>query len=91
MRAARQIRLQIDNRTVQMAIDTWTFWLILGLLGQACFFARFLFQWLASERCGESVIPESFWWFSLIVFILGQSFGSIVYLRNLHFIRRKKQ
>lgn len=88
-----------------MTIDSWTFWLVLGLLGQACFFARFLFQWLASERRGESVIPESFWWFSLlgcvlllayaihkqdIVFILGQSFGSVVYLRNLHFIRRKK-
>jgi lipid-A-disaccharide synthase-like uncharacterized protein len=89
-----------------MMISSWHFWLLIGLLGQACFFARFLFQWIASERRGESVVPESFWWFSLVgcglllsyaiyrgdvVFILGQSFGSFVYLRNLHLIRRKNR
>jgi len=88
-----------------MSVNSWYLWLAIGLLGQACFFARFLFQWLESERQGQSVIPESFWWFSVagcglllsyaiyrqdIVFILGQTFGGFVYLRNLHLIRRKK-
>jgi lipid-A-disaccharide synthase-like uncharacterized protein len=40
-------------------------WQALGWLGQACFFARFLVQWLASERAGTSVVPKSFWWISL--------------------------
>lgn len=75
-------------------------WLAVGLVGQAFFFSRFLFQWLASERAGRSVIPMSFWYFSLLggatllayaihlgdpVFILGQSTGAIIYLRNLYF------
>ena len=36
-----------------------------GWLGQACFFSRFFLQWLASERARSSIVPRSFWWFSL--------------------------
>ena len=36
-----------------------------GWIGQACFFSRFLVQWLASERARRSVVPRSFWWLSL--------------------------
>ena len=32
-------------------------WEILAWIGQACFFVRFLVQWIASERAGESVAP----------------------------------
>ena len=42
----------------------WTdtpFWLAFGLLGNATFASRFLVQWIASERAGESVVPEVFW------------------------------
>ena len=82
------------------------FWIILGLVGQFLFFMRFFVQWMASEKRGESVIPVAFWYFSiggsLILltyaiyrkdpgFILGQSIGSFVYLRNLTFIYRKKK
>ena len=78
-----------------------TLWITLGLLGQALFFSRFLVQWLASERLKESVVPTAFWYFSLgggailltyaihrgdPVFILGQSTGILIYLRNLFFI-----
>jgi lipid-A-disaccharide synthase-like uncharacterized protein len=81
------------------------FWLYLGFLGQFLFGLRFLVQWLASERKGESVIPVHFWYLSLIgslilltyaivrrdpVFILGQSTGLFVYLRNLMLIYRKR-
>ena len=81
------------------------FWLILGLFGQAMFSARFLIQWIATERQKRSVIPVAFWWLSIAgsltlltyaiyrkdpVFILGQSFGSTVYLRNLYFIRKQR-
>jgi lipid-A-disaccharide synthase-like uncharacterized protein len=75
------------------------------LAGQALFSARFLVQWLVSEKRRESVIPVAFWYLSLAgsavlltyaiyrkdpVFILGQSMGSIIYLRNLWLIREKR-
>jgi lipid-A-disaccharide synthase-like uncharacterized protein len=78
-------------------------WLGLGLLGQAFFSARFLVQWIASERRKRSVVPVHFWYFSIggglmllayaiyrkdPVFILGQGAGLFVYARNLYFIRR---
>ena len=77
------------------------FWLTFGFLGQAFFSMRFLVQWIASERKKESVIPVSFWFFSIgggltllvyalyrkdPVFIAGQALGLIVYIRNLYFI-----
>ena len=79
-------------------------WLGIGLLGQALFSARFLIQWIASERRKESVIPVPFWYFSIgggltllayaiyrldPVFIIGQSAGVFVYVRNLYFIRHQ--
>jgi len=80
------------------------FWVALGLTAQLLFFLRFFVQWVASEKKGESTIPISFWYFSIagsllllcysvyrkdIVFILGQSVGSVIYLRNLALIYRK--
>ncbi|KAA3613419.1 MAG: hypothetical protein DWQ01_02530 [Planctomycetota bacterium] len=77
----------------------------LGLVGQAVFMARFLVQWIASEKAGRSVMPVAFWWLSLAgatllfiyavlradpVFILAQTFGSVVYVRNLMLIRETK-
>ena len=35
-------------------------WLLIGFLGQAMFSARFLVQWIASERAGNSVVPMAF-------------------------------
>lgn len=80
-----------------------TFWLGLGLLGQAAFSTRFLIQWVATERAKRSVVPRTFWILSIVgsalllayafhrrdpVFILGQSAGLLVYSRNLHFSRK---
>ncbi|OHB25521.1 MAG: lipid A biosynthesis acyltransferase [Desulfuromonadaceae bacterium GWC2_58_13] len=80
--------------------------LVLGFAGQALFFMRFFVQWLQSEKHQKSVIPVSFWYFSLagssllmvyailrhdIVFIVGQSTGFYIYLRNLYFIHREKK
>jgi lipid-A-disaccharide synthase-like uncharacterized protein len=87
-----------------MSIDIPAIWLAVGFLGQALFSTRFILQWIASEREKRSVVPVAFWWFSLLggltlltyaihrrdpVFILGQSAGLIVYLRNLYFVRRE--
>ncbi|WP_103173934.1 lipid-A-disaccharide synthase N-terminal domain-containing protein [Paracoccus sp. SY] len=83
-----------------------TVWIGIGFLGQALFSARFIIQWLASERSRRSVVPLAFWWFSLAggatllsyalwrgdpVFVLGQGLGLVVYLRNLMLIRQHRQ
>lgn len=82
-------------------MDADWIWLTVGFAGQALFSMRFLVQWLASERERRSVVPLSFWYFSVLggltllayalyradpVFILGQLGGVFIYGRNLHFI-----
>lgn len=79
-------------------------WFTIGFLGQAFFFSRFLVQWIASERAGRSIVPMSFWYLSLgggivlfvyavhlgdPVFIIGQSTGAMIYLRNLYLRQRE--
>ena len=85
---------------------TASYWLVVGFIGQALFGMRFIIQWIISEKRGESIIPLPFWYFSIggsiillsyaihkqdPVFILGQSLGSIIYIRNLILISRKKK
>jgi lipid-A-disaccharide synthase-like uncharacterized protein len=79
-------------------------WLIVGFTGQLFFTARFLVQWLTSERARRSIVPKAFWYFSVgggitilcyaihredPVFIVGQAGGLIIYLRNLYFLSRE--
>ncbi|HEY0212752.1 MAG TPA: lipid-A-disaccharide synthase N-terminal domain-containing protein [Paenirhodobacter sp.] len=81
-------------------------WVLFGLFAQLMFTARFLVQWIASERAKDSVMPVAFWYFSLAggvmllsyalyradpVFILGQGLGVIIYLRNLWLIYAKRR
>ncbi|MFV3292550.1 lipid-A-disaccharide synthase N-terminal domain-containing protein [Pseudomonas sp. NY11955] len=83
-----------------------TLWLIVGFAGQAVFTGRFVLQWLYSEFKRRSVIPVGFWYLSMFgsallltyaiyrqdpVFIIGQSFGFLVYLRNLQLIARHQE
>ncbi|MBK4993647.1 hypothetical protein IAE39_001821 [Pseudomonas sp. S37] len=83
-----------------------TLWLIIGFAGQAVFTGRFVLQWLYSELKRRSVIPVGFWYLSMLgsallltyaiyrqdpVFIIGQSFGFLVYLRNLQLIARHQE
>jgi len=81
-------------------------WIGVGLLGQGLFTARFLVQWICSERVKRSVIPMAFWYLSLAgglvllsyaiyrqdpVFILGQSTGAFIYLRNIYFAKQERR
>jgi lipid-A-disaccharide synthase-like uncharacterized protein len=81
-------------------------WLAVGFIGQLAFTGRFVLQWLYSEYKKRSVIPVGFWYLSIIgsalllayaiyrqdpVFIVGQSFGFIVYLRNLQLIAKYRE
>jgi lipid-A-disaccharide synthase-like uncharacterized protein len=77
--------------------------ILIGYVAQGLFAMRFVVQWIASERAGKSVVPTAFWIFSIggglmllgyalyrrdPVFIIGQTFGVFVYLRNLQFVIR---
>lgn len=83
----------------------WNVWFLLGLIGQGLFSMRFIIQWIASERAKKSVIPFSFWVFSLggstllliyaiykkdPVFILGQAPNVLIYSRNIYLIKKFK-
>ncbi len=82
-------------------------WLLLfGSAGQVLFTLRFVYQWLYSRKRGESRLPAGFWLISLVgslsivsygiirldpVLIVGQSFGLVVYIRNLMLLRNEKK
>jgi len=44
---------------------TTTYWLVIGFIGQIAFGARFVIQWVISEKKGESTIPLAFWYCSI--------------------------
>lgn len=81
-------------------------WLLFGLLGNVAFASRFLLQWLASERAGDSVMPVAFWYLSIVgslillayaihlknpIFTLAYLPNAFVYFRNLVLIRRREK
>jgi lipid-A-disaccharide synthase-like uncharacterized protein len=80
-------------------------WVALGLSGQLIFSARFIVQWLASEKEKRSIVPPVFWWISLagglmmavyfiwrqeLIGFLGQISGVWVYSRNIALLRQQK-
>ena len=82
------------------------YWQAIGFVGQGVFTTRFLVQWAASEKKGDSVVPVAFWWLSILggasllayainrqdpVFIVGQGMGMVVYVRNLMLVARQKR
>ena len=87
-------------------MDASDIWLAIGFFGQSLFTARFIVQWLVSEKRRTSVTPVSFWYFSLAggvillayavhrhdkVFMVGQASGLLVYIRNLVLIGRPRR
>jgi lipid-A-disaccharide synthase-like uncharacterized protein len=95
----REYRITQDLPTAK-ATRNWL-WLAVGVAGQALFAARFLIQWIATERKRESVIPTSFWQLSVVaaalqcavfvhrnewVFAMGMAASIVIYCRNLWFI-----
>ena len=86
-------------------MDKEIWWMLVGFGGQGLFMLRLVIQWLHSERQHKSVIPVSFWYFSVAgavvllayaahrqdpVFIAGQLLGVAIYVRNLVLIRTER-
>ena len=55
----------LGNYIYDIFVAKFDFWLAFGLAAQLAFAARFLVQWIASERAGKSVVPMAFWFFSV--------------------------
>jgi lipid-A-disaccharide synthase-like uncharacterized protein len=99
---ARVARILFENPSM----SNYSFWLTVGFVGQGLFTARFLVQWLASEKERAVVVPAAFWWLSILggtallsyaahnrdpVIALGQSMGLFVYARNLKLESKKRR
>jgi lipid-A-disaccharide synthase-like uncharacterized protein len=82
-------------------VAKFDFWLAFGLVAQLAFAARFLVQWIMSERAGKSVVPMAFWFFSVAggtmtliyglvkrepIIIFGQLLSNVIYVRNIMLI-----
>lgn len=83
----------------------WSVWKVVGWLGNMVFFSRFFVQWYVTEKKKRVVVPQAFWWLSLVgsvtllayslhkqdsVFIFAYAFTWIPYIRNLVIHRRTK-
>jgi lipid-A-disaccharide synthase-like uncharacterized protein len=81
-------------------------WTSVGLVGQFAFGGRFIIQWIVSEYKKKSHIPIVFWYLSLVgsiillaysihrnepIFILGFTLNTVIYIRNLHLIRKHRR
>ena len=90
-----------SNYLYDIFVAKFDFWLAFGLVAQLAFAARFLVQWIVSERAGKSVVPMAFWFFSVAggtmtliyglvkrepVIIFGQLLSNIIYVRNIMLI-----
>ncbi len=95
----------LSNYLYDVFVAKFDFWLAFGLVAQLFFTARFLVQWIASERAGNSVVPMAFWFFSMggglmtlvygvvkrePVIILGQSLATVIYIRNIMLIWKNR-
>jgi lipid-A-disaccharide synthase-like uncharacterized protein len=83
-----------------------SFWTVTGWLANAAFSSRFLVQWYVTEKKKQVVVPQLFWWLSLVgsllflvyaifydkhhVIIFAYAFSWIPYIRNLMIHRRNK-
>lgn len=85
-----------NNNNIPIALLIW------GIIGQVTFTFRFVYQWIYSEKKGQSCLPLGFWIISIIgsimilsyaiyrmdpVLFIGQGFGIVVYARNISLIR----
>jgi lipid-A-disaccharide synthase-like uncharacterized protein len=95
----------LGNYLYDVFVAKFDFWLAFGLVAQLFFTARFLVQWISSERAGKSVVPMAFWFFSMggglmtlvygivkrePVIIVGQAMATIIYIRNIMLIVKNR-
>jgi len=100
-----QFGQDFSNYLYDVFVAKFDFWLAFGLVAQLFFTARFLVQWISSERAGKSVVPMAFWFFSMggglmtlvygiakrePVIIIGQAMATVIYVRNIMLIVKNR-
>jgi lipid-A-disaccharide synthase-like uncharacterized protein len=93
--------IEFFKNSVTEQVAGHPFWFTVGLTGQVVFGCRFILQWIVSEYKKRSHVPVAFWYISLagsiilltyaihrrdLVFMLGLSLNTLIYVRNLHLI-----
>ncbi|MBX9934904.1 MAG: lipid-A-disaccharide synthase N-terminal domain-containing protein [Methylobacterium sp.] len=101
-----QLAADLRGYVYDVFVTRFDLWLVFGLAAQLVFGCRFIFQWIASERAGKSVMPLSFWFLSIAgglmtlvygivrrepVIIFGQGLSTLIYLRNVVLILRERR
>ncbi len=96
----------LDNFLQNLTSGEPTAWTFFGLTANACFAARFILQWITSERKGRSVVPLGFWYLSLLggvmmliyaihvgklPLVLGAMFTPFIAVRNLWLVRNHRR
>jgi lipid-A-disaccharide synthase-like uncharacterized protein len=86
--------------------NNYMLWKIIGFTGLGVFQARWVVQWLHSERHKESRVPVAFWWLSLFgalleltyflrqqdsVGVAGYCISAVPYTRNLMLVYAKRR
>lgn len=86
-------------------VHDFTWWDLVGYVGNVVFASRFILQWYVSEKLKRSVIPHAFWWLSLAgtavlaVYFIGKGNGpgtvgsvpnALIYIRNLQLIQKQR-
>ena len=95
----------LSNYFYDVFVAKFDFWLAFGIVAQLFFTARFLVQWIASERAGNSVVPMDFWFCSMggglmtlvygvvkrePIIIIGQAMATVIYARNIMLIMKNR-
>ena len=86
--------------------ENYWLWKIIGFAGLGVFQARWLVQWIHSEKHKESRVPVAFWWLSLTGALLelayflrqqdsvgigGYCISAVPYTRNLMLVYAKRR
>lgn len=79
-------------------------WILFGFISQFVFLMRFAVQWYVSEKEKKSIIPDSFWYLSVvgtimilvysveqqdIVFTASSLLQLVIYVRNIVLLKKK--
>src|SRR5690349_9223656 len=98
--------LPLDHDGFMPFQQNYLLWKIIGFAGLATFQARWIVQWLHSEKHKQSLVPVAFWWLSLAgallelayflrqqdsVGIAGYCVSAVPYTRNLMLVYKKRR
>lgn len=104
--AAGATTLPVDPDGFMPFQQNYLLWKAIGFGGLIIFQARWVVQWIHSERHKESRVPLSFWWLSLVgsmmclayflrqqdsVGVAGYCVSAVPYTRNLMLVYRKRR